>query len=245
MSASTGLSAKLDQQARGAIFFLLLVTLALQISWVLPLFGLAGTPVTRHLVRMVTKWLLFVVFIRMMRSGTAGLGWRELGFRNDGWRDRAKQLGLAVALTAPAAVVFAASPTLQNLVLRNLDGGAAVTMPGSAGHLFGNIFGIMFGSIIFGIIAVAFTAAFVEELFWRGYALAVLPARVGLFGAVTIASALFALTHTYLGLSAVVLTFGGGIALSLVYWWKRSLLLNIAIHFLSDVAAPIYVLSKL
>ena len=69
MSASTGLSAKLDQQARGAIFFLLLATLALQISWVLPLFGLAGTPVARHLIRMVTKWFLFIVFIRMMRSG--------------------------------------------------------------------------------------------------------------------------------------------------------------------------------
>lgn len=109
-------------------------------------------------------------------------------------------------------------------------------MPRSAGLILGGIFFIM---------AVAFTAAFVEELFWRGYALAVLPTRLGMLGAVTFASALFGLTHTYLGLSAAVLTFGGGIALSLVYWWRRSLLLNIAIHFLFDVAGPLYVLGKL
>ncbi len=242
MSASMGLTANRNQRAGTAIFFLLLATLALQISWVLPLFGVAQTPAARHLVRMAIKWSLFVVFLRMMRSRTMGLAWRELGVRYDGWRDVARQLGLAVVLTAPLGVLFAASPTLQDLVLLNLSppdapglgSGAAGTIPQSVG-------------LLFGIVAVAFTAAFLEELFWRGYALARrggLPARFGIRGAVAIASALFGLTHTYLGWTAVVLTFGGGIALSLVYWWRRSLLLNIAIHFLFDVAGPLYVLSK-
>ncbi len=239
MFASTELTAKRNQQAGTAILFLLLATLTLQISWVLPLFGLAGTPVSRHVVRMAVKWALLAVFLCMMRSAKAGLPWQELGFTNKSWRERFGQLALGVALTAPVAALFVVSPNLQNLVLRNLSradtsklgSGATETLPASAG-------------LLFGVLVVAITAAFVEELFWRGYALAVLPARVGMFWAVTIASALFGLTHTYLGWTAVALTFVGGIALSVIFLWKRSLLLNIAIHFLFDVAGPLYVLTR-
>jgi membrane protease YdiL (CAAX protease family) len=231
---------KLDQQtpqdpwqARRAILFLVLATLALQISWVLPLFGLAQTPASRHLVRVLVKWVLFAAFVGMMRTGSVKLTWRELGFTSEGWGDRAKAVGLAVLLTVPVAALFSTSPALRRLVYDNLSGwytGEAVVPRGPV--------------LLMGILLVAFTAAFVEELLWRGYALAVLPARVGLFSAVVISSTLFGLTHTYTGGRGVVLTLAVGIALSLVYWWKRRLLVNIVVHFLFDVAAPLYVLYK-
>ncbi len=229
----------MNRRTQTALLFLLLATLALQISWVLPLFGLAETPASRHLVRMAVKWVLLAVFLWVMRSAKARLPWQELGFTNKSWRERVGQLALAVALTAPVVALIVISPNLQNLVLRNLSradtsrlgSGATGTLPASAG-------------LLFGVLAVAFTAAFVEELFWRGYALAVLPARVGMFWAVTVASALFGLTHAYLGWTAVALTFVGGIALSVIFLWKRSLLLNIAIHFLFDVAGPLYMLTR-
>ncbi len=243
MSASTGLKAKRNQQTRTAILFLLLATLALQISWVLPLFGLAEMPGARHLVRMAVKWSLFVLFLGMIRSATGRLTWQELGFSNRSWRERFGQLALAAALTAPIMALFVMSPTLQSLVLQNL---ARHTASGPSWRAVGALpvsSGLGPGMMV-GIMAVTFTAAFVEELFWRGYALAVLPARVGIFWAVTIASGLFGLTHTYLGWRAVALTFVGGIALSVLYWWRRTLLLNITIHFLFDVAGPLILLLK-
>ena len=226
-----------------ALLFLLIATASLQVSWILPFFGLAEAPVARHMVRMAVKWALFVVFLGFIRPAAGRLTWQELGFTNRSWRERFGQFGLAAALTAPIVALLVMSPPLQGFILQNLSRHTAAGLGGRAVEAIPSSSGLGLGMIA-GIMAVALTAAFVEELFWRGYALAELPARLGVLWAIILASALFGLTHTYLGWLAVALTFIGGIALSVLYCWRRTLLLNITIHFLFDVAGPFVVLWK-
>ena len=75
-------------------------------------------------------------------------------------------------------------------------------------------------------------SAIAEEIFYRGYAIDRLARFSGSPAlAVLLPLAIFTLAHYPQGAAMMVLVFGGGIALSAFYLWRRDTLANIVAHF--------------
>ncbi|MBU1554940.1 MAG: CPBP family intramembrane metalloprotease, partial [Gammaproteobacteria bacterium] len=98
---------------------------------------------------------------------------------------------------------------------------------------------------VFGLIVLAWTGAFSEELFFRGHFFTTLRNLLGRSGialavAVMATVALFAAGHGYQGWVGVVDTgFYGGLTLTLLYVWRGRLTACIVAHALWNTLATI------
>ncbi len=106
------------------------------------------------------------------------------------------------------------------------------------------LFGLRFGSApgtvsvelpMWVTVVVMLRAGFVEELFYRGYAITRLEALSGSKAvAVVVPLLIFAAFHYPQGAGGVLITFLMGAALTAIYLWKRNLLVIMLAHFLVD-----------
>lgn len=98
---------------------------------------------------------------------------------------------------------------------------------------------------VFGLIVLAWTGAFSEELFFRGYFVNLLwnllgGSRVALFVTVVATVVLFAAGHGYQGWAGMVDTgFYGGLILTLLYVWRRRLTACMVAHAAWNALATI------
>lgn len=85
-------------------------------------------------------------------------------------------------------------------------------------------------------------AAISEEIFYRGYAIERLTRLTGSPAlAVLLPLAIFTLAHYPQGAAMMVLVFGGGVALSAFYLWRRDTLANIVAHFVINAVPNLLV----
>lgn len=83
----------------------------------------------------------------------------------------------------------------------------------------------------------------IEEIVWRGYAITTLRERLGsTHAAVIVASAAFALMHWWGGPATMVMSFVVGVALSVLYLRRRSLVSCIVAHFVLDLPLFLFML---
>lgn len=73
-----------------------------------------------------------------------------------------------------------------------------------------------------------------EELFFRGYLLAILNAKLPFWMACTVMVVMFGLGHSYQGLRGIVKTAGASIVFLGLYLWSGSIWLSIVLHGLID-----------
>lgn len=159
-----------------------------------------------------------------------GLRLRDLGLTTARWR-RDALIGAAVA------VVFA---LLQFLLVIPATGGAErsdVAM--NAAQIGDSAWGVA------GFVVLAWTGGFSEELFFRGHLVTSLRTLLGetrgaLALTTLLTAALFAALHGYQGWSGVVDTgLYGGVALTLLFLWRRRLTACIVAHALWNTLAAV------
>lgn len=128
-------------------------------------------------------------------------------------------------------LVLAAFAALQLLLFIPLTGGAErADVVANLAQLDPTPLGML------GFMGLALLGALAEELFFRGIFLSSVAALFGggrwaTAGAVVATTALFALSHGYQGWAGVIDTgLYGGLALSLLYVWRRSLIAPIIAH---------------
>ena len=156
---------------------------------------------------------------------------RDVGLVADRWRQDA-------AVGAAVAVGFA---LLQAIVLIPATGGAGRSdVVANAAQIGDTVGGV------FGFVALAWTGAFAEELFFRGLFLTAVWGALGrsagaLAVAVVATTALFAAGHGYQGWAGVIDTgLYGGLSMSLLYLWRgRRLTAPIVAHALWNTLATI------
>lgn len=85
-------------------------------------------------------------------------------------------------------------------------------------------------------IALSLTAGFCEELIFRGYLIWALHTVVGLWAAAALSCLVFALAHSYQGVSGIIKTGAIGALLTVIVLAFGSLIPAIVIHALIDVA---------
>lgn len=88
----------------------------------------------------------------------------------------------------------------------------------------------------------AFTAAFCEEVIFRGFFINYVLAfsggsTLGVVSAIILPAMLFGVMHIYQGHVAVIKIIIGGILFGLIYYLSQSLMINIIIHFIIDLIA--------
>jgi membrane protease YdiL (CAAX protease family) len=165
----------------------------------------------------------------------AKLRLRDVGLTSAHWRSD-------VIIGAIIAVVFALVQFL--IIIPNTGGATRSDVAANAAQIGDSIWGV------FGVIVLAWTGAFSEELFFRGHFFTTLRNLLGGSGtAVVVAAAatvlLFATGHGYQGWAGIVDTgFFGGLTLTLVYIWRGRLTACIVAHALWNTLATvaIYVL---
>lgn len=94
----------------------------------------------------------------------------------------------------------------------------------------------------------AFSAAFCEEVIFRGFFINYMLAftnlsDVGLVSAIVLPALLFGVMHIYQGHAAVIKIIIGGVLFGLIFYYSQSLWIAIIIHFVIDLIAgylPIY-----
>jgi membrane protease YdiL (CAAX protease family) len=156
---------------------------------------------------------------------------RDLGLVSVRWRSD-------VLLGATIALVFA---LLQFAVIIPNSGGAARSdIAVNAAQIGESVWGVL------GLIVLAWTGAFSEELFFRGYFLTTLRnmlggSRISLTVAVVATVVLFAALHGYQGWIGVLDTgLYGGLTLTLLYLWRgRRLTACIVAHAMWNTLATI------
>lgn len=88
----------------------------------------------------------------------------------------------------------------------------------------------------------AFTAAFCEEVIFRGFFMNYIfsfsgTSTIGLMTALILPSLLFGVMHIYQGHVAIIKIVIGGILFGLIYYYSQSLLIGIIVHFIIDLIA--------
>ena len=145
-------------------------------------------------------------------SKLRGAGWSDYGLARPRSWIRTVLMALGVALAVLGAVTLAINPLIQALP------GLAPRDMSSFGLLAGNL-----SNLIINVLAMWFTAAFVEELLWRGYLFDRLVALLGrqTWHAWAIALAgsavVFGLIHAYQGPAGVLKVGAIGLVLGLCY----------------------------
>ncbi len=167
------------------------------------------------------------------------LRWRDVGLRRpDRWLPF---IGLAVGIGIgyQALDIFAIAPLLQRLT------GQAINL---------SQFGILKGNLLVLIISLFITwteAAFIEEMFFRGYLYNRLTdifgtQRLGIIIALLGNAIIFGAGHAYQGLTGVLDTFLAGVLLTLLYFLgKRNLWLPILTHGIIDTVGFLLIFAGL
>jgi CAAX protease family protein len=88
-------------------------------------------------------------------------------------------------------------------------------------------------------LALSLTAGFCEEFLFRGYLIWFLQPGLGWWGAAGVAALVFAVGHSYQGLSGILRTGILGIIMTLVFFITRSLWPAIALHALIDIGSGV------
>lgn len=202
---------------------LIAATAVLQLTWLLEYSELTSGSLQRHVIRTLIKWLLLYWFLSLKKR--QGFSWSDLGLGTQASKTYLRIAVLSLGIVLSAFLFAAAIPSLGNLVAR------FPLRPSSAGATLNFWTGVCVWSA---------TAAFIEELIFRGYAAYVLVPRWGLTRTALISSALFGLCHTYASPILIGGTFAAGIGFWLLYAWRRNLILPIAVHFLLDVGGPVF-----
>lgn len=84
-------------------------------------------------------------------------------------------------------------------------------------------------------LALSFTAGFCEELLYRGFLIAYLTPAAGLWGAVTLAAAVFGLVHAYQGKAGILKTGATGLVMGVAYALSGSIWPAVVMHAALDV----------
>jgi len=78
-------------------------------------------------------------------------------------------------------------------------------------------------------------AGVVEEIFYRGFAMERLSKMSGHWAVyLLIPSLIFAIAHFSQGIGGIIIAFASGLVMSISYWKKRDLKMNILAHFMVD-----------
>jgi membrane protease YdiL (CAAX protease family) len=181
--------------------------------------------------------LLFLVAWASLRL--RHLGWRDVGLRRpDKWLPTIG-LSLLVGIGYQALDVFAIAPLLQRLTGESIDLSQFSFLRGSLPAL-----------LIFIIISWT-EAAFIEEMFFRGYFLNRLASiagnqRWGIAFALIVNALVFGAAHAYQGLTGVLDTFLAGLLLGLLYLFaRRNLWLPILVHGIIDTLGVLLIYAGL
>jgi membrane protease YdiL (CAAX protease family) len=178
-----------------------------------------------------------------------GVAWVSLRLRHMRWRDVGLKrperwlstvgLALLVGIGYQALDILIIVPLLQRLT------GEAIDL-----SMFKDLQGDLF--LLIGFLVVSWTeAAFIEEMFFRGYLLnritdVVGKERVGIIIALIGNALLFGFAHYYQGITGVVDTFIGGLVLGLLYLHaRRNLWLPILTHGIIDTVGILLIFFKL
>lgn len=171
---------------------------------------------------------LFIATALTFSTSKYGASWRDLGFVSAG--------GISpylLAIGAWLAAIFILG--IWGIIVSALDI-EALNPPESARDLLD----IADGSLIVALLLVSVWVPVMEEVFFRGFALAGLRRRFGGVSALVISSAIFAAFHTSVG--ALVPTFVLGAALGWVYLKTGSLWPSIFVHGLQNAIATVLAL---
>lgn len=159
------------------------------------------------------------------------LRWRDVGLARPSNVLATIGLAIVIGIGYQALDIWVIAPLLQRLT------GQAINLS-QFGILRGNIF-----ALIVSLIITWSEAAFIEEMFFRGYLLNRLidifgQKRLGIILALVVNAVLFGLGHTYQGITGVLDTALAGLVLCLLYWFaRRNLWLPILTHGIVDTTA--------
>jgi membrane protease YdiL (CAAX protease family) len=169
------------------------------------------------------------------------VGWGSLRLRHLGWRDvglRQPQkwlltvlLALVIGIGYQFLDIFIIGPLLERLTGQAVDLSQFNGLQGSL------------PALIISLILTWTEAAFIEEMFFRGYFFNRLTdlfgnRRVGILLALLVSSLAFSLAHGYQGITGILDTFLGGLLLGLLYLYaRRNLWLPILTHGVIDTLA--------
>ncbi|HEY2802177.1 MAG TPA: type II CAAX endopeptidase family protein [Chthoniobacterales bacterium] len=188
-----------------ALFGLLIVRWA--VSFFYPTYSQAGT-----LWKEPLNWLCAIVLLVIIRRGEKlPLSSIHLG---SPWVTSSIGWGVVLAL-----ICFVAGGIVASLT-----------------HFRGGELGVAFAKFpLWLVILIVIRAGFVEELFYRGYAIERLQ-LLGLnrFWAAAIPLLVFGFAHGTNGWANIVLALSLGVVLTLFYLWRRDLVANMIGHFLVD-----------
>lgn len=155
--------------------------------------------------------LLISLAILWIAAWLRGASWSYFGLTRPKSWFRTVLLGFGVALGILGAVVLAINPVINALNLEPRD----MSM---FNHLTGNL-----PSLIINLVAMWITAAFLEELLWRGY---LMNRLIDLLGkrtitawvfALVVSAVLFGLIHSYQGPAGMIKTGAIGFVFGLAY----------------------------
>ena len=156
------------------------------------------------------------------------LGWREVGLRRpDKWLPTIG-LALLVGIAYQAVDIFVIVPLLQRVTGESIDLSQFSFLRGSL------------PALIFFLLISWTEAAFIEEMFFRGYLLNRLTdlagrQRLGVTIALVGSALIFGAAHAYQGITGVVDTALAGLLLGLLYLLaRRNLWLPILVHGIID-----------
>jgi CAAX protease family protein len=145
------------------------------------------------------------------------LGWDSVGLQRPALGNTFKWVLITFAGVVVALSVAFGFIKLFNLPMGSSDSGAWDALP------------------TWVLLVVIVRAAFVEELFCRGYAIERLQSLTGsLIFAAGIPLVIFAVSHYRQGQAGIIIAFLAGAVLTGVYVYKRNLWITITVHFLGD-----------
>ncbi len=166
------------------------------------------------------------------------VGWASLRLRHIGWRDVGLRrpdrwlptIGLALAIGIGYQVLdtLVIAPILQSLTGETIDLSQFSFIKGSL------------LALLFFLVLTWTEAAFIEEMFFRGYFFNRLTdftgnGRIGIIIALVVSSLAFGAAHSYQGITGMVDTFLASLVLGLLYLFtRRNLWLPILTHGIID-----------
>jgi membrane protease YdiL (CAAX protease family) len=162
------------------------------------------------------------------------LSWRDVGLkRPDKWLPTIS-IALLIGIGYQILDTVAISPLLQSLTGKSVDLSQYSFLKGSL------------PALLLSIILTWTEAAFIEEMFFRGYFFNRLTDftgndRIGVIVALIVSSLIFGAAHTYQGITGMLDTFLAGLMLGLLYLFaRRNLWLPILTHGILDMIGFIF-----
>jgi membrane protease YdiL (CAAX protease family) len=223
--AGTGVQLSRKEQALEVSVFLFLILPSMALSFFAIKQGTLSFTLTAIATIMRDLGLLSLILFFLWRNGEAirQVGWT---LRN-GWRD----IPLGVALSIP---LFFGAIWLESFLR-----GLGFSVPATPTPSFLAAKGMSEILLAFVLVVVV---ALTEETIFRGYLLLRFRATTAsCAAAVLLSAAIFSLGHGYEGSAGVVTIGVMGLALALVYVWRKSLVAPIVMHFVQDFISIVLV----